>query len=72
MEMTMTDLQPHQILKISKYLASIRCATKRDYANRYLIWLRGGKNGSEPSYTCSAMAAQGVRFALYDMVPGSR
>ena len=47
------------------YVNRIRNTAKRDYARRYLVWLRFGENGEEPSRgKLSHMSAQAVRMAL--------
>jgi hypothetical protein len=48
-----------------KYIRSIRSATKKEYAHKYLVYILNGRNGSSPERgVLSTMAAQAVRMRL--------
>ena len=45
-----------------KYIRRIRNVKKREYAEKYLLFLTG--RGEQPEYDFGCMAAQGVRLTL--------
>ena len=49
--------------EITNYIARIKAQNKKEYAENYLKY-RIGVLKEHPGYTCSTMAAQGVRMQI--------
>jgi len=49
---------------VELYVRRLNNPDTKDYARRYLKWLRDGEAAEHPMYTCSETAASGVRFRL--------
>lgn len=54
------------------YVARVVGRAAREYAREYLMWMRGGREGAPPEYSCTFYAAQEVRKYLESYTPYSR
>lgn len=54
-----------------RYIQAIRSVDKREYAIRYLDYLRAGRKNDPDPVGISTMAAQAVRMRLYAMLFGA-
>ena len=62
----------HPFCKASRYIESIRNASKKQYARDYYQWIRSGRTGDSPERPVdklSYMGAQAVRMTLDKILP---